>query len=252
MKKLVFSLLTFLATMSHGGTILSIAADEWFPMNGDPESPTPGYMIELAKTIFEPQGIEVQYTLVPWERAVTQTREGKYNCVVGAYKSDTPDFVFPKTSWGLDEPKFFILNSYSWQFDGNIESLKVRNLGVIEGYTYRDDFDAYVQDTKGIHVQVTGGNQALETNIKKLLAKRIDTLVESESVFKAKIKELKLEGKFKSAGNIIDPVDMYLACSPRLPASQTYVDMVDQAMPKLRTSGKLQAILKRYGLKDWQ
>ena len=180
------------------------------------------------------------------------TREGKYDCVVGAYKTDTPDFIFPNSSWGVDVPKFFIPVKDTWQFNGDIESLKNRKLGVIEGYKYRDDFDEYVENSSGIHVQVAKGDHALDINIRKLMVKRIDTLVESEFVFNAKLKQQNIEGKFKSAGSIIDPVEMYIACSPNSSRSKQLTDTVDQYMPSMRKSGKLKQILDRYGLKDWQ
>jgi polar amino acid transport system substrate-binding protein len=53
---------------------ISIRADYWYPMNGDPNSDKPGYMIDLAKAIFEPQGIAVDYQLMPWSRAIQETR----------------------------------------------------------------------------------------------------------------------------------------------------------------------------------
>lgn len=251
MKSILLTLILLIAPLCQG-QILSIVADEWYPMNGTPNSARPGYMIELAKTIFSQHGIEVQYHTIPWNRAIEQTKEGKYNCVVGAYKSDARDFIYPKASWGLDVARFYVLKHDSWEFSGNIDSLRFRKLGVIEGYKYQDELDHYINTAKSMYVQSLKGNQALEKNIKKLLAKRIDTTIESENVFNAKIKEMGLEQHFQSAGHISPASKMYLACSPNHPNSQKYVDMVDAAMPKLRQSGKLEAILNRYGLKDWQ
>lgn len=209
-------------------------------------------MIDLAETIFSQHDIEVKYNIVPWDRAVKQTREGKYNCVVGAYMSDAPDFIFPKSSWGLDVPRFYVRKHDPWEFSGHIDSLRFRKLGVIEGYKYREDFDEYITQHNTVYVQTVKGNLALETNIRKLMAKRIDTTIESENVFNAKLKEMNLEQEFQSAGHIIPATKMYIACSPSHPNSRRYVEIVDQAMPVLRRTGKLGKILSRYGLKDWQ
>ncbi|WP_157729877.1 transporter substrate-binding domain-containing protein [Bacterioplanes sanyensis] len=80
---------------------LSIRSDTWYPMNGDPQADKPGFMIEIAKAIFEPQGITIDYRLMPWERALSEVRAGRIDCVVGAYVEDAPDFVFPEQPWGL-------------------------------------------------------------------------------------------------------------------------------------------------------
>jgi len=231
---------------------LVIAADDWFPMNGNPNSEFPGYMIEIAKEIFSSKGITVKYELVPWERALNQTRKGLYNCVVGAYKKDAPDFIFPKHPWGYDKPTFFVPINDPWQFDGNIASLQSRKLGVIEGYSYTKEFDAYSHNNRGLRVQVATGDHALEINLRKLFAGRIDTILENEYVLNAKLAAKDHPFPLKNAGYLSYAIPIYFACSPTLPSSQEYVQWADQQLPKLRKTGRLKRILSRYQLSDWQ
>jgi polar amino acid transport system substrate-binding protein len=231
---------------------LTIVSDYWFPMNGEPDSDMPGYMIELSKAIFEPHNIKIIYKILPWERAVKQTRVGTYNCVVGAYKSDTPDFIFPKSHWGYDSPKFYTEVMDSWDYDGTLASLNNRKIGVIQGYNYEDSFDDYAKANSGIHIQFSRGESALETNIKKLLAGRIDTLLDSSSVVNAKLNEMNKGNTLREAGNIIEPVKMYIACSPRLLTSKRYADIIDNETQRLTKNGELQKILRKYGLRMWK
>jgi len=94
MKRL--ALIALLSTsISAWSETLTIRADEWFPMNGDPDSSNPGYMIDFAKAVFEPKGIKVDYALMPWKRALYEVRKGNNDCVVGAYESEAPGFLFP-------------------------------------------------------------------------------------------------------------------------------------------------------------
>jgi polar amino acid transport system substrate-binding protein len=245
-------LLIIIFTSTAASQTLTIAADEWYPMNGTPGANKPGYMIELANAIFSRHNITVQYSLLPWERAVEQTREGLYSCVVGAYHSDTPDFIFPKQHWGLDNPKFFIKKEDNWRYTGDVNSLTDRKVGLITGYSYTEAFDDYAKKQDTIHIQFTRGNNALETNIKKLRIGRIDTLVESAHVMNAKLKNLGIPGALKEAGNISAPVKMYMACTPKHQSSQLFVDIIDNEMKNLETSGELKTILKRYGLTPWK
>jgi polar amino acid transport system substrate-binding protein len=230
---------------------LTIVSDHWYPMNGDPTSTTPGYMIELAQAVFKPYNIKVDYKTLPWERAVKQTREGHYNCVVGAYKSDTPDFIFPDSHWGFDSPKFFTALTDPWHFTGLLTSLGDRKIGIIQGYTYEDKFDEYAKKNSGLHVQFVRGESALETNIKKLLAGRINTFIDSSSVVYAKLNEMKLDYTLKEAGSIIQPIRMYMACSPNMESSRRYTDIINKETARLIASGELEKILNRYGLKMW-
>ncbi|WP_396588585.1 substrate-binding periplasmic protein [Bermanella sp. R86510] len=230
---------------------LSIRADYWFPMNGNPDSERPGYMIELAKVIFEPQGITVDYQLMPWRRAVELTREGENDCVVGAYKADARDFVFPEMSWGKDSPRFYVGKNDSWRFTGELSSLESRRIGMISGYLYEPSFDAFAQKNAGLMFQFMSGNDALDKNIFKFKARRIDTLLESKKVMEAKLMQLGEQGLLVSAGLVVEPTDMYLACSPNKASSERYIEMVNKTMPELKRSGVLDQILNRYGLQSW-
>ena len=251
MRKLLLSTTLLACSHAFAGT-LSIVADEWYPMNGTPNAKKPGYMIELAETIFSAHNIDVTYTLMPWERAVKETRLGKHNCVVGAYKVDTPDFVFPKQHWGIDSPQFFVKEGETWQYTGEISSLKNRKLGLISGYSYSDKIDQYAASQKGSRIQFARGDNALAKNINKLIYGRIDTLIESINVFHAKINSMQVTQPFIAAGNATPPVEMYIACSPNLPSSKKYMDIVDTETIKLKRNGQLKTILDRYGIDEWK
>ncbi len=238
-------------TLNVSAETISIRADDWFPMNGNPNDLKPGYMIELAKAIFTPLSVTVDYKMMPWERALHEARAGNIDCVVGAYKDDAPDFVFPNEHWGLDETSFFVQKSDQWKFDGNLENLSKRKVGVITGYAYDDEFDAMAEKLKGVAFQFMTGDGALDKNIKKLLAGRLDTLVESTAVFNSKTQEMGVQKQVKSAGSLTEAVPMYIACTPNSEKSKRLMKMVDDAMPKLRGDGTLTKIMSNYGLDAW-
>lgn len=248
-------LLTLLSTLifvpqTYSDTI-TIRSDVWFPMNGEPGSAQPGYMIELAQTIFSKHGHTVDYRLMPWERALNEVRLGTEDCVVGAYVEDAPDFVFPEEHWGMDNSAFYVRKSESWQYQG-IESLHSIKLGVIGGYAYGDEFDEYIKQNQHDNVQTVKGDNALEKNIKKVIAGRLTAFIDSPLVVAAKLKEMGLEGTISEAGTLGDPSPMYIACSPAKPNSQDYIKMIDDGTRALRASGELSKIMAKYGLKDWK
>ncbi|MFY0641532.1 MAG: transporter substrate-binding domain-containing protein [Bermanella sp.] len=235
------------ASLIHAQTI-SIRADYWYPMNGDPISETPGYMIDLAKAIFEPHGITVDYKLKPWSRSIQETRIGKSDCVIGAYKVSVPDFIFPTDHWGLDQTLFYKLASDDWQYTGDTRTLMNRKMGVISDYSYGSVLDEIFIK---INAQSAKGDKALETNIKKILTGRIDTMIESHYVMADKLMEMQLSDKIISAGNTHQGAPMYLACTPNSSRTQKFIILVNQAMPKLKASGQLQKILSTYNIESW-
>ena len=228
-----------------------IRADVWFPMNGEPGSDQPGYMIEFAQAIFGARGYQVDYRVMPWSRSLLNVSLGLSDCVVGAYKEDAPGFVFPETSWGENQNLFWKRADSEWHFDGDLSSLEGLQIGLIRNYAYSPGFDA-VMATDPPGAEFLSANNALDQNIQKLMLGRIDVTVESRVVMERQLEELGLVDTIVPAGRLGDPNPMYIACSPEKPESQRYVEWVDVGTAELRETGELQAILARYGLRDWQ
>ncbi len=248
--KLMIGLLIMTMSLPVFTATISIRADDWFPMNGDPNGNTQGYMIDMATAIFTAAGHTVDYNVMPWERAVNSVREGKFDCVVGAYPEDAPDFIFPSVSWGMDSTGYYVKNESTWQFAG-FDSLLSQKVGVISGYAYGDEFDALVKSRPDVFKDASG-KDALDKNFKKLLNDRLDVVVESVAVANAKLKELGFSSKLKSAGTNPEKAPIYIACSPAKSTSKSYVELIEQGTNTLRESGQLKNILDKYGLQDWQ
>jgi polar amino acid transport system substrate-binding protein len=244
----LFLLAISLSVFPAHGDVISIRADYWYPMNGDPQSDRPGYMVELAQAIFEPHGIKVDYQLMPWSRAIQETRIGKVDCVIGAYRVSVPDFLFADEHWGNDETFFYKLKSDPWFYHGDLQELQNRKIGVISDYSYGETLDGVFA---ALPVQGAKGDKALETNIKKILSKRIDTMIESHYVMLSKLAQLNLADDIVSAGNTLQGEPMYLACHPNAARTKRYVDLVNREMPKMKKSGELKRILKKYNIEIW-
>ena len=231
---------------------ISIVADEWCPYNCEPGSDKPGFMIEIAQKVLGSAGHTVDYKNMPWSRAIDEARKGKFDAIVGAAKDDAPDFVFPNKPLGVSVSVFAIRKGESWKYTG-VESLAGQSVGVIQDYTYEDEFDAYVaaNSKDSSKVQVAAGETALSTNIKKLEAKRISALVEDESVLNYGLAQEGKSGAFSIAGDL-GASEIYIAFSPAKKESADYAKLLSDGIDKLRASGELKAILAKYGLEDWK
>ncbi len=232
---------------------VSLRADTWYPMNGEPGSDKPGFMIEIAQKALAAGGHTVNYQTMPWERAVKETRAGNFDCVIGAFRDDAPDFIFPETEQGKAGQSFYVKKGDAWRFTGNMSELDNVSVGVIGGYAYGDAFAKYLEAaTAKSNVQTINGDNALEQNLKKVLAGRVTTTPESDYVAEAKIKEMGLDGQFEKAGELTPPAPMYIACSPAKSSSAEYARLLSDGVNNLRTSGELKVIMDKYGLTDWQ
>jgi polar amino acid transport system substrate-binding protein len=253
MRKLLVALVLSVLSAASQALTITLRAEEWAPFNGEPGSERPGYLIELATRIFAQAGHKVDYQLMPWERAIADVRAGKFDCIVGAYKEDAPDFVFPSVPLGRDQQGFFRADGKDWQFDA--ATLKQQRLAVIGGYSYDDGgvLDTYIKNNeRSANIQVSKGDAPLARNIRMLVAGRVDIAVSSIPVMRSKLDELGLTGKVQQVDTLGDPYDVYIACAPGKILSKTYTELLGKGVQKMRSSGELQTILQKYGLGDWQ
>ncbi len=258
MKKYLFALICVFS-LSHPALAeektITLAADEWCPYNCVPNSEKPGYMVEIAKAVFEPKGIKINYQVMPWERAIEDARKGTYDGIIGARVDDAPDFVMPSESLGYTTNTFYVKAGSKWQYEG-LGSLESVSLGVIDGYSYEKELDKYISDNSGnsARIQSISGDAGLEQNFKKLEQGRIDVYLEDLNVAQKYIADHSLWGKLKVAGQEVTNVKehyVYISFSPFIKESRYYAETLSEGIKELRASGKLKEILDKYNVQDW-
>lgn len=227
---------------------ITIAADEWCPINCKQDKEPLGVGIDLAKAIFGPLGFQVKYVTMPWTRALEEVKKGNVDAVVGANSSDDPNLIFPKTPIYFMTDDFYALKDSKIAFNG-MDSMKPYKLGTIKGYGYSAsfvDFAKSQQDKPGA-VQEASGDDAGEQNIRKLQAKRIDVVVESGPVMIYRLKQMGLEDKVAHIGSL--PQDnIYVGFSQAISDSNSRAKLFDDGIAKLKKEGKLKAIYAKYNL----
>jgi polar amino acid transport system substrate-binding protein len=87
--------LAILSSVPGFADTLTLKADFWMPYSGDGKTDT-GYMLDIAKAVFESKGHKIVYLMTPWEHALAEVRSGKCNAVIGAGRDDAPDLVYPE------------------------------------------------------------------------------------------------------------------------------------------------------------
>ncbi len=243
--------LAFAAAAS--ASTLTVRSDNWPPFNSDPKDVKAGYMIEVLREIYGAAGDKVDYQLMSWDESLEKVRKGEFNAVVGASVDDAADFVFPKESFGINGNSIFVLAGSTWKFSG-IASLEKVRLGIIESYSYEESIDAYIKkNAASPRITAVTGENALPILITMLQQGKIDAIVEDTNVMiYSLVKGGVKPGTIVKAGSFDEQIDLFVAFSPKLKTSQEYARRFDEGIVKLRQSGRLQAILSRYGLKDWK
>jgi polar amino acid transport system substrate-binding protein len=251
MKKIGLLALALIGFNSCHAETISVRADTWCPYNCTPNSSKPGYMIEIMQQTLGKKGHTIDYQEMNWARAIIATRSGKFNAVVGARKTEVPDFVFPDVALGGDSSCFYVLPKTNWTYSG-LTSLDTATVSVVRDYTYDDgEFDQYIKthqnNTK--RIEIISGDDPLTRNISKLASGRITSFIENSTVVQYHQANNKKTTPL-TKGACLRDVPIYIAFSPVNPQSKAYAQIVSDGMVELRKSGALKKILAKYGLKD--
>jgi len=248
---LIIPLVGFWLILSTSGRCaeISLCADAWCPYNCAPGSSRPGMAVEIAQEIFGAAGDHVDYQEVNWARCVEDARSGRFTGIIGAIPSDAPDFTFPKVPIGMSGDGYAVRNGDDFKFDGEA-SLKGRVLGVIRSYSFSGPIGAYIAaHMNDGRVEFVSGDAALAKNLDKLVAGRVDVVLDDKNVMLHSINELGLKDRLHVVNGRND-APIYIAFSPRAQQPGKLADMFDAGIRRLRASGRLAQILARYDLQD--
>ena len=233
---------------------IRLRADLYPPYNDQPNSTSEGYMVDVARKIFEKAGHPVDYQVLPWGRSIRDAEVGAIEGIICAGKGDAPTFVFPEEPLGMLKYSFFVAKNSTWNFQG-ADSLTSIKLGVITDYSYGPTVDAYISKfaANPERIDAVAGEEALERNIQKLRTGRISALISADDVFRTTLRTLKIPAdEFREAGAAPERDPVYIAFAPGKETSKQYAKLLSDGVRALRASGELEQILKRYAVKDWK
>ncbi len=243
----ILTVLVFSSTI-HAETII-MTADKWCPFNCEPGSTKMGYMVEVAKIIFERKGHNIDYQINTWTKSIESVRKGKATALVATTRFDAPDFIYPEKSMGSNRDCFYVRAKDKWSFN-DIVDLKTRKLGVAEAYAYSAPLTSYISENPKL-TEVAHGKDTLAVNLKRLDDGVVDTIVENPFVFNYMVHEEKIRDKYEEAG-CTDDNDLYIAFSPKNPRSKEFAKILTDGIDELRKDGTLDKIIAKYSLKDWR
>ena len=90
----------------------------------------------------------------------------------------------------------------------------------------------------------------LELNIKKLLAGRIDVVIEDPNVFHTKAKEMGVDDQIVEAGLASEPDSLFIAFAPTKDTSKKLAEIASAGIKRLKESGEMKKLMDKYGIKD--
>ncbi len=158
-----FSFISGHSIFAHGKTLI-VAGDE---------EKKGSYLVEITEEAFRRVGYQTEFMFVPWSRALTKSIQGKYDVLLAAYytpeRAKKLDYSEPIGSADvmLLKRKGDAIVYY------DVVDLRPYRIGHIGASKVSKEFDA--AEKSYLHIEYV---YDAETNIRKLLANRIDLVVE--------------------------------------------------------------------------
>lgn len=231
--------------------VLRLCSDLWPPYGRAAGDERQGYVVEIARAIFEPDW-RVEYVVAPWSRCVADAREGRVGALAAAGPHEAPGLVYPEETVGAGDPTFFTLPASRWTFTGTSSLAGVR-LGAIQGYAYEPAFDAWLSRGPGREsAWLATGDAPLGRLIAMLESGRLDAILENPFVVAGTLEASgRAPDALRKAGSLQHKNPLWLPFSARHPDAQRLAARFDAGLRALRADGRLAAILARYRLADW-
>lgn len=231
---------------------LAFRSDYYCPYICDPQSANPGYMVEILKKVFTKAGFKIDIKITNWARSIKEARTNRVQGLIATSKGDAPDLIYPLQPLGKMKAAFYIPKNSAWSFDDSYSFINAR-IGVVNAYWYGERLDQVLKSGHKSFFPFSG-SKPLEKILKMIFSRRLDGFIENEVILHYTLSEKKIPKTELQRVRWIEIEDPYLfvAFSPKNPKSQVYAEILSKGVEKLRRSGELRQILKKYHLKDWQ
>jgi polar amino acid transport system substrate-binding protein len=236
----------------HADSLL-LVGDEWCPYNCAQENEQQGYLVDLLREIFAPAGITVEYRVVPWSRAIKMVEQGKADVLLGTTLENTPHLPMSQTI-GEDNSCYFSAKNSPLTVP-SIAQVQQLRIGAIQDYSYDGGgvLDTYLASQRqNDRVNISSGANALQNNFQKIIAKRVDLVVENCNVGDYSLQRYGLRNRIENIGDLAYyHGDTYIAFNPKDPRADSLLALVNKGIREKRRNGELKKILQRYGIRDW-
>jgi polar amino acid transport system substrate-binding protein len=245
MKRAIF-ILSFMMTLYGWCDMpkrIHLVEDPWPPYTfGELSSePQKGAVVEALAYIFK--NTELKLTLYPWKRALAMAKEGVVDGLMLTLETGErkEDFVFSAPLF-YDEIVFITRADTKLRYEG-LHSLQGITIATVHGSKYSDEFQEAILNKR---IQVEPADE-LQTNIKKLMNKRIDVMIASKIAFCGALKDLNTDLHYKALSPALKKIELKIAISKHSPFAGQ-IESINQDIARLKKDTSYKEIMQRYFL----
>ncbi len=202
-----------------------------------------GGVVEIVKKVMHNLGHEVTIKAYPWTRALKMVKIGEADAVFTAYKDPeretfmeySNEVLFPQLVY------FYKRKGDSTTFNGNLDTLTSKKIGVVSTISYGQTFETYKP-----HLQLDRTNN-LQQNFNKLIKKRVDLIPSDIYVAEHTLSELGLSDEVIRLPIKLESVPSFIAFSKKRDLTDLR-DKFDRELRNMKQSGDYYKLLKQYNI----
>ena len=232
-----------------GDKIFNAIASPFPPFTGN-NLKNKGVAWEICKAALEAQGYTVNLEFAPWARAMEDSKKGKYDGLLPAYKTEERMrwFLYPMPLLTIHTGFIKHKSNKEINYNGDLRTLTGYNIGVGKGYSTEDEFDKADYLNK-IFVSTT------PQILKMLWLERLDLAVGGLEYSLYYLNEINKDPKFigiKSDLVVLKPPlkerQAYMIIPIQTRSHKRKVNDFNLGMKKIMNNGVYSNIIKKYEL----
>lgn len=230
------------ATALHAQQTVTLTSDPWPPfiLGEVGAEANGGTGVEVIRMIFSKiDDTNVSLPLLPWKRALNEVKIGKKDGIQLLRKTDerAEYMIFTESVFISRELLWYSEDKFPQGFSWNaISDLKNYTLGVVNGYSYSEEFDIAIENKELVAIKANDPEQIFTM----LSGGRIDFAIANESVGLSLSKKYK--NKIKSSSNPIAAEPHYIGISKKSDAKDL-IEKINSAINSLKNEGIIDKIM---------
>lgn len=232
MRTLLFGLIASLPLLAQAQqpTEIRLASEPW-PEHSEADGT--GLAWDILRAVYEPEGVRLVITSVPYTRSVGLAQSGKVDGWVGAYRDEVEGMHYPRWHYDADQVHALGLPSSP---DVRLETIGDYRLAWMRGYAFEQAFPQIrryreVDSRAGVPEMLQLGH----------IDYFIDAAAELELVFEESGAD---PGGFKQSP--LGPIPLYIGFGTT-PEAKALAELFDARMDVLVRNGSLRPLFERWG-----
>lgn len=227
-----------------------LVADNWCPQHCESDAKNKGYIVDIVSEALSEEKAPFKIVYAPWMRALRNVEDGVFDGLLTptlSYKN----FLFHKEAVGYQQYCFYVNKDSEWRYTKMSDLLGKRIAHLKEsGF---GELDSYFKDNqKSIEVKEFVGDKDFTTKVFKFLSlDRADAIIITSDVYQYALKNKNITDSFITAGCLTNEKLSVGLSKHDKKRSSLIAETIDRGIIKLRKSGRLEEILKNYGITPW-